>query len=230
MAALQRGATNRRTKRCTFFTVRAFSRCRLLGRQQRGVSLPRVTLHNGAGVRFRMQSVCDQDKDMHASRRPDSAAIGALRPLMSRRSRIPAVFHLRSPAGEQSRPNRPPFLACQASVACAVFLVGLCVSVSPAIAEHLGVFSETISRFKRGANWPTIPRLLELAELYNVPVAKLLGRGSNRATDIGCTIADQLERLSAEDRTWVGNLLKDLCDRLPQAPARKSTTRARDRR
>ncbi|WP_175773324.1 helix-turn-helix domain-containing protein [Paraburkholderia phenazinium] len=98
------------------------------------------------------------------------------------------------------------------------------------VAEHLGVFVETVSRFERGANWPTIPRLIELAELYKIPVSTLLRRSSDRSTDVNMDIAEQLERLSSDDRAWVGNLVRDLCNRLPAAPELKATGKGRDQR
>ncbi|NUX98885.1 helix-turn-helix domain-containing protein [Paraburkholderia youngii] len=95
------------------------------------------------------------------------------------------------------------------------------------VAEHLGVFVETVSRFERGANWPTVPRLLQLAELYGVPVSTLLQRGSGRAVDVSIEIAEQLERLSNDDRAWVGSLVRDLCKRLPATGGHKAGKRHR---
>ncbi|MBB5499300.1 helix-turn-helix domain-containing protein [Paraburkholderia sp. MM5384-R2] len=97
------------------------------------------------------------------------------------------------------------------------------------VAEHLGVFVETVSRFERGAHWPTIPRLLELAELYKIPVATLLRRASDRPTDVSLEIAEQLERLSSDDRAWVGTLVKDLCNRLPAVYEHKASSKGRAR-
>ena len=98
------------------------------------------------------------------------------------------------------------------------------------VAEHLGVFVETVSRFERGANWPTIPRLLELSELYGIPVSTLLGRASDRATDVNVDIVEQLARLSSDDRTWIGNLVRELCNRLPAANEPKAGSKVRDHR
>ena len=97
------------------------------------------------------------------------------------------------------------------------------------VAEHLGVFVETVSRFERGTHWPTIPRLLELAELYRIPVSTLLRRASERPTDVSLEIAQQLERLGSDDRAWVGNLVKDLCSRLPAATDYKASSKGRGR-
>jgi transcriptional regulator with XRE-family HTH domain len=83
-----------------------------------------------------------------------------------------------------------------------------------AVADCLGVFKETISRIERGATLPSLPRLLALAELYDVPAGALLGRNSPGATDIAHELAEQLKRLTEEDRVWVGQWIKELCDRL----------------
>lgn len=83
------------------------------------------------------------------------------------------------------------------------------------VADHLGVFVETVGRFERGTNWPTVPRLLQLAELYGMPAASLLQKASDRPSDVSLEITEHLKRLSNDDRTWVGDLIKDLCKRLP---------------
>jgi transcriptional regulator with XRE-family HTH domain len=98
------------------------------------------------------------------------------------------------------------------------------------VAVHLGVFVETISRFERGLHWPTIPRLLQLAELYRIPVSTLLERGSDRSTDISMEIAEQLDRLSNDDRAWVGDVVRELCSRLPAASEHKAPGKRKDRR
>jgi transcriptional regulator with XRE-family HTH domain len=97
------------------------------------------------------------------------------------------------------------------------------------VADHVGVFVETVSRFERGANWPTVPRLLQLADLYEIPISSLLQKSSDRAVDASLEITAHLSRLSSDDRAWVSRLVIDLCDRLPaisknevESTARKS--------
>jgi transcriptional regulator with XRE-family HTH domain len=85
------------------------------------------------------------------------------------------------------------------------------------VAELLGVTPETIGRMERGTVLPTLPRLLELADVYDVPVSRLLGRSSVRAPDIAEKVADQMDRLSESDRIWVGQWLDELCNRLMSA-------------
>lgn len=94
------------------------------------------------------------------------------------------------------------------------------------VAELLGVDGETISRMERGTSWPTLPRLLSLADLYSVPVSALLQQSSPRTRDIAEELAEQLARLATEDQTWVREWFKELCNRLavdsnPIQPAKK---------
>jgi transcriptional regulator with XRE-family HTH domain len=96
------------------------------------------------------------------------------------------------------------------------------------VAEILGVNTETISRIERGATLPTLPRLLALADLYDVPVEQLFRRSSSRVPDVGAELADLLGRLSDADRIWVGQWLTELCQRLAdRAPERAARRRAR---
>jgi transcriptional regulator with XRE-family HTH domain len=78
----------------------------------------------------------------------------------------------------------------------------------------LDVDVETISRMERGATWPTLPRLLSLADLYNVSVSSLLQQGSPRVKDIAEELEEHLARLTTEDQLWIREWLKELCDRL----------------
>lgn len=89
-----------------------------------------------------------------------------------------------------------------------------CGRTQEQVAELLDVDVETISRMERGATWPTLPRLLSLADLYNVSVSSLLQQGSPRAKDIAEELEEHLARLTAEDQSWVREWLKELCNRL----------------
>ncbi|WP_439891202.1 helix-turn-helix domain-containing protein [Ralstonia sp. 25C] len=82
------------------------------------------------------------------------------------------------------------------------------------VAERLGVDMETISRTERGVNWPTLPRLLSLADLYDVSISSLLQHSSSRAKDIAEDLQDQLDQLTEEDRVWVRQWFKEMCERL----------------
>lgn len=88
------------------------------------------------------------------------------------------------------------------------------------VASELGVFSETISRFERGTNLPTLPRLIALANLYEIPLTKLIGPSSTRPLDAVTTLNDHLSKLGEEDLVWVTSVMTELCDRLAK-PVRR---------
>jgi transcriptional regulator with XRE-family HTH domain len=85
------------------------------------------------------------------------------------------------------------------------------------VADLLDVNMETVSRIERGVMLPSIPRLLELAAIYNIPASTLLGRSSVHAPDIAEKVSNQLSRLNEDDRVWVGQWMDELCDRLAAA-------------
>lgn len=82
------------------------------------------------------------------------------------------------------------------------------------VAERIGVEQETISRFERGATIPPLIRLVDLADLYSVPLDALVRAGSTRSLDQANDIAAWLEELSDEDREWVRNWVVDVCQKL----------------
>lgn len=82
------------------------------------------------------------------------------------------------------------------------------------VAELLGVDVETISRMERGTTWPTLPRLMSLADLYKVSVGSLLQQRSPRTKDIAEELENQLARLTTEDQVWVREWVTELCNRL----------------
>ena len=89
------------------------------------------------------------------------------------------------------------------------------------VAAALGVFSETISRFERGTNWPTLPRLIALANLYAVPLTKLIGPSSPRALDAANTLNEHLSKLGDDDLVWVTDVVAELCERLAKPAGRR---------
>lgn len=83
------------------------------------------------------------------------------------------------------------------------------------VAELIGVEQETISRFERGATIPPLLRLIDLAELFDIPLDALVRAGSDRSMDQAIDIAGLLSNLSEEDRAWVRDWVSELCIRLP---------------
>lgn len=73
------------------------------------------------------------------------------------------------------------------------------------VAERLGVGNEAISRLERGIVLPSIPRLSELAELFDCRIDELLLTASDRKSDQAAAIEAHLRDLSPEDRAFVVN-------------------------
>jgi transcriptional regulator with XRE-family HTH domain len=84
------------------------------------------------------------------------------------------------------------------------------------VAEHLNIGLEAVSRMERGVVVPTIIRLAELAQLFDCDVADLLRESSNRPTEQGIVLAQQLAQLGSADRELILELVARLSSRLAQ--------------
>ena len=84
------------------------------------------------------------------------------------------------------------------------------------LAEMLGVEQETISRFERGATLPPLLRLIDLAEIFDVPLDVLVRAGSSRAIDQSTDMVVALSTLSEDDRLWVCNWVDEMCAKLAE--------------
>ncbi|WP_297831455.1 helix-turn-helix transcriptional regulator [Pseudomonas sp.] len=82
------------------------------------------------------------------------------------------------------------------------------------VATKLGVEQETISRFERGATLPPLLRLIDLAELFDVPLDALVRAGSARSVDQASDLAVLLNSLSEDDRIWVHGWVTEMCMKL----------------
>lgn len=82
------------------------------------------------------------------------------------------------------------------------------------VAALIGVEQETISRFERGATLPPLLRLIDLAEIFDVPLDALVRAGSARSIDQAIGLAESLNTLSEEDRVWVLGWVTDMCAKL----------------
>lgn len=83
-----------------------------------------------------------------------------------------------------------------------------------AMAEKLGLGLEAISRMERGTIMPSIPRLVEVAEVLKCPVQELLVVGSDRAIDHSIQLTQQLGQIKPKDRELLLNILGQLTTRL----------------
>lgn len=86
------------------------------------------------------------------------------------------------------------------------------------VAAQLGVEQETISRFERGATLPPLLRLIDLAEIFDVPLDALVRAGSARSIDQAIDLAGVLNTLSEEDRVWMLGWITEMCAKLAATP------------
>ncbi|WP_454808324.1 helix-turn-helix domain-containing protein [Paraburkholderia fungorum] len=84
------------------------------------------------------------------------------------------------------------------------------------LAEHLGVEQETISRFERGLTLPPLQRLIQLADIFDLPLEALLRGTTNRAADEAADIVQMLGRLDDDGRDFVRRWVAEMCERLPK--------------
>ncbi|MCS3458802.1 helix-turn-helix domain-containing protein [Aeromonas sp. BIGb0445] len=82
------------------------------------------------------------------------------------------------------------------------------------VAEHLGIGMEAISRMERGLVVPTVVRLAELAQLFDCELADFLRETSNRPTEQGIVLSQQLAKLNTADRALLLEVVDKLVARL----------------
>ncbi len=82
------------------------------------------------------------------------------------------------------------------------------------LAERLGVDTETLSRFERGKHLPSLVTLERLAGLLLTTVAELLAEDKQKADDETLILTAWLSALSAKDRAFVKEVLKNICNHL----------------
>lgn len=91
------------------------------------------------------------------------------------------------------------------------------------LAERIGVDTETVSRFERGSNLPSLQRLEKLADVLKLPLYRLVAASSPRADDQALVLNEWISELSPKDREFALNTLKQLCIHLA-TPSKKSRT------
>ena len=82
------------------------------------------------------------------------------------------------------------------------------------LAERVGVDAETISRFERGVNLPSLPTLEGLASALAVDVSDLLSRASQTVPDDAAVLGAWLQGLTTKDRDFVMKIVLDCCEHL----------------
>ena len=84
------------------------------------------------------------------------------------------------------------------------------------LAERVGCDSETISRFERGSNLPSLPTLDRLATTLQVEVGELLTRISGSTNDDASKLNTWMNGLSTKDRSFVMKVVQGCCEHLRQ--------------
>ncbi|MDL2260529.1 helix-turn-helix domain-containing protein [Deltaproteobacteria bacterium OttesenSCG-928-K17] len=79
-----------------------------------------------------------------------------------------------------------------------------------AVAEHLRVEVETISRMETGTIAPTLKRLEQLGELFDCPVSSFFGQATISLSEQAEAIANLLSPLSKEERQLVLKFFEDI--------------------
>ena len=82
------------------------------------------------------------------------------------------------------------------------------------VAEYLGIGMVAVSRMERGKVVPTVVRLTGLALLFDCELADFLRETSNRPTEQGILLSQQLARLDSADRELVLAMIERLVVRL----------------
>ena len=84
------------------------------------------------------------------------------------------------------------------------------------LAERVGVDAETISRFERGVNLPSLTTLYRLAAGLQIEVGELLSKESSVPNDNAAKIEAWIDGLSVKDRRFVMNIVRNCCEHLRQ--------------
>lgn len=82
------------------------------------------------------------------------------------------------------------------------------------LAEKIGVETETISRFERGATMPSLITLQMLAITLGTTITELVGEASVALSDQAQAISELLITLNPSDREYATRQFKELCERL----------------
>ena len=81
------------------------------------------------------------------------------------------------------------------------------------LADRMGCDAETISRFERGVNLPSLSTLLGMSEALCCRVSELLGEERERTVPLGYAemISVWMSELADEERQFVVNQIQSLC-------------------
>jgi len=90
------------------------------------------------------------------------------------------------------------------------------------LAQHMGVDTETISRFERGVTAPSLKSIEKLAGLLTITIADLLGENAPPEPTQLEALSRLFEPLVEEDRNYVMTSMRSLCHYLSSLRSVKS--------
>lgn len=93
------------------------------------------------------------------------------------------------------------------------------------LAERIGVDTETISRFERGATLPSLMTLEKVSYSLQVGIGELLAETSVQPDDQASMLSAWLVELDEADRNFVVDLVRQTCDHLRQNHAKQSKSK-----
>lgn len=96
-----------------------------------------------------------------------------------------------------------------------------------ALAERLGVDTETLSRFERGKHLPSLTTLDRLATILETTASELLAQQAEPVADDVVALSVWMAELSEEDRAFVRDLVKRQCDHLARRKGKGEKAAAR---
>ncbi len=82
--------------------------------------------------------------------------------------------------------------------------------------RNAAVEPETVSRFERGETLPSLVRLAEMAEVYEVPLEAFVRGTSASPLDQSNEIAAELNGFSRDDRDFVRKWVTEMCAKLTE--------------
>ena len=80
------------------------------------------------------------------------------------------------------------------------------------VAERVNVDAETISRFERGANLPSLLTLEKLSTALHLTVGDLLSKQRTEAANETAVFDALIARLSPDERAFVMDMVRNCCD------------------
>ncbi len=78
-----------------------------------------------------------------------------------------------------------------------------CNMTQEQVAERLGIGNEAVSRIERGIVEPSVVRMIQLAEIFDCPVASFFEESSQRVDDLVGVLAKILIQLAEEDKIFI---------------------------